>query len=794
MGLFRKILNVRQKRLFYKLLFSFMIFLIVPIFLLSAISYFSIINYTKEKIKGANQVKLQLLQNNVERYYDVAKHLAMTLISDKRLDQIYGISEQNVYTSYSNVNKIKELIQLITGLQGMNTDIHSIYIYNANDDFIVTSKVGTGRENFFDAEWIDHYKRTGLNDIAFIKRKMPEDSELGNNNKDNPVPAQRSYDVITFVFPMNYTRLKGIIAVNISYDKIFQALLTEELPGEQYYVLDAYSNIIFDGGNAERNILYDNWASIEKVVQSEKESGFFTLDSQDGEKMVMFSKSGLCNLTIINITHGGLLFDRILFFKMLIIVLSVSIIIIGFVISYLLSKRIYSPVKKVLEGLKTSVTTDSNDRKNELTIIHDAVNELIKKEKETDKLIDMNRKKLMESYILRLITGQISDADVDPDFLDEYCACFVISIDRYKAFSSKYTLEEQYYYKSLILKVCDEVINMHAKGMGMLIETKEIVYIASLNKEYQQDFRKIAKTICEKIFDEISVIKDLSVSIGVGKLYNSRKDIRNSYLEAKKALQYRLLFGNKCVVYYEDIKDRDVAYVFPVEKESHIINFLKSDLYDELRMTLNELINDLYNSINKKISYESVIKTIIQLISRTIDYMVSKNIDMNGISTDSSNIYFELMELETIDDIREWLLSFFDGVIKCKKEFSQHIENEKYINEVIEIINKNYRWADLSIEWIADQLNLSYSHLRRIFKNSLGVNFIDYLNKARIDYAKELLVNTDLNIKEIALKSGYNNDQCLTRFFKRYEGVTPGKYRESETRSRPGTIEIKHFV
>lgn len=55
----------------------------------------------------------------------------------------------------------------------------------------------------------------------------------------------------------------------------------------------------------------------------------------------------------------------------------------------------------------------------------------------------------------------------------------------------------------------------------------------------------------------------------------------------------------------------------------------------------------------------------------------------------------------------------------------------------------------------------------------------DYLANLRMEQAKELLKNTDMRIKEISLKIGYEDDRVFMRRFKKYTGMTPGEYRNS---------------
>ena len=85
---------------------------------------------------------------------------------------------------------------------------------------------------------------------------------------------------------------------------------------------------------------------------------------------------------------------------------------------------------------------------------------------------------------------------------------------------------------------------------------------------------------------------------------------------------------------------------------------------------------------------------------------------------------------------------------------------------------------DLSLEEMAKELGISPYYLSKLFKESEGVNYIDYLTGLRIKYAKEQLNNSDKSIKEICHESGYGDPNYFSRIFKKWTGVTPTEYRE----------------
>lgn len=79
---------------------------------------------------------------------------------------------------------------------------------------------------------------------------------------------------------------------------------------------------------------------------------------------------------------------------------------------------------------------------------------------------------------------------------------------------------------------------------------------------------------------------------------------------------------------------------------------------------------------------------------------------------------------------------------------------------------------------MADKLHITPGHLSSYFKEKTGTNFSDYLNELRIGRAKELLLNPELRIQDVAAAVGYQNVNSFIRMFKRSSGVTPGEYRK----------------
>jgi AraC-like DNA-binding protein len=104
--------------------------------------------------------------------------------------------------------------------------------------------------------------------------------------------------------------------------------------------------------------------------------------------------------------------------------------------------------------------------------------------------------------------------------------------------------------------------------------------------------------------------------------------------------------------------------------------------------------------------------------------------------------------------------------------------NSNLVKKAQEFIEKNIKNSQLSLEYVADELGVNQKNLSRTFRNETGVKFIDYLTNLKLNYCRNLLVNTNLKVEEISNIMGYSTPQYFISRFKIMFGCTPYKYRQ----------------
>lgn len=107
------------------------------------------------------------------------------------------------------------------------------------------------------------------------------------------------------------------------------------------------------------------------------------------------------------------------------------------------------------------------------------------------------------------------------------------------------------------------------------------------------------------------------------------------------------------------------------------------------------------------------------------------------------------------------------------------LEDLQVINQMnkAKIIMSENLYTGIKTEVVAERINMSYSWFRRVFKEYTGFAPAQYLQELRIQKSKEILTNTTLSVKEIAVKLGYENPEYFFTAFRKKTGMTPVEYR-----------------
>ena len=212
---------------------------------------------------------------------------------------------------------------------------------------------------------------------------------------------------------------------------------------------------------------------------------------------------------------------------------------------------------------------------------------------------------------------------------------------------------------------------------------------------------------------------------------------------------------------------------FRLEKEkAFLINCMDHHYYECPRGGMWEFLWIHFNGTCAYGFYDEFVKS--GAVPVSVAYTRSLEEDMKMVIrlVEKKNAHYELLASRCITNI------LTEMILAGGKDEEGKEALPSFIGTVLRIAENRFT-EELRLEEMASEAGVSMYHLSREFKRLVGVPFSEYIVLKRINHAKELLRYTDASVEEVAYRSGFNYTSHFTSMFRKYEGVTPLKFRKS---------------
>lgn len=137
------------------------------------------------------------------------------------------------------------------------------------------------------------------------------------------------------------------------------------------------------------------------------------------------------------------------------------------------------------------------------------------------------------------------------------------------------------------------------------------------------------------------------------------------------------------------------------------------------------------------------------------------------------------------EEVPAYFVNMLQTAIEIRERESSS-QNKKIIGRAIAYIDENYMDDGLSLNTVAEEVDVSANYLSAVFSQAMKKTFVEYVTEKRMEKAKKLLKTTSLFSGEIASQVGYKDSHYFSFVFKKTQGVSPREYRAGKKEEPAG--------
>ncbi len=153
-----------------------------------------------------------------------------------------------------------------------------------------------------------------------------------------------------------------------------------------------------------------------------------------------------------------------------------------------------------------------------------------------------------------------------------------------------------------------------------------------------------------------------------------------------------------------------------------------------------------------------------------MQFQINEYLGRNIFSLDS------IAQFQTIRQLRNWIVNCLNGINELMLKENVP-EKRNLVEDVKKYIHHNFN-REISLNDISEKFFINPYYFSQLFKKKTGMNYQAYVTQVRINRAKKLLEETELNLGEICAMVGYTDSNHFNRMFERQEGMSPAEYKK----------------
>lgn len=430
----------------------------------------------------------------------------------------------------------------------------------------------------------------------------------------------------------------------------------------------------------------------------------------------------------------------------------------------LLTEKLYKPVKEVI--LETISLEELKNPIDEFQLIRQN-NEMLKTlGRSLSEATEENHYLISQKAYQELLFG--SAATVLPNALPEPDALYCTALIEFELPEAGTCPDYTEFGKNLV--------------RDFTLGKKELHYVNTVHNrcaiimqcEETEEARAVLFHLLHSLDDSMSGYLYQEPRIALSRIHPGIHSLHQCYRENLKVLEYRHLYANSKILTFEQIAAIDaVNCSYSLSTENRLVqNSIEGkpealEIFDSI---IRENIRDKDLSVE---TLQSLVYALIGTLNRIFQELKASPEEFIGKYIDFKYLYNHWNDSVTISALRSSIMLITEAVQKQNSS-----AEEKMLKDMREYIYANYS-DDIMLNDMADYFNISPKYCGILFKQLSDNNFKDFLNRYRIEKAKEYLKEQpDIKIQDLCHMVGFNSSNSFTRVFSKYTGLTPTAYLE----------------
>lgn len=751
-----------RKRLFY----SYIFIGVIPLLVLGAFFYYGNRMTERKELEKSNSAMLsqvlQKLDYVTEKMNSAAYHFSGSEIEEQLNDVRYERAEIDEGLVASQLMTYSEIVG------DTENDVKPI-LYLRGDKSVYTMD---GKIPYSEFEK-DMNQYGDLNEASFFGTinsvKDDRSLKIGEGKQ-----AGEESSIVYFLYPIPYMNNIPIATIGFGFDSdSLNALIkTYYTADSAIYIFNERYLTLFQCGQENCSGL-SRKALDDLAIKYRRTGGKLVEERVDGGSFIIMREiSANSGLSVVSITDSKKFYQSSSEFASWYIFLIAVLFIGGILLSLVLSQSNYKPIQKLVQKIVDQDTMADQEQQgiNEFEIITNKWADVQNKNEELSALLNRQRPMVVASCLRRILKGKfktseemeatLKSANINLSYRYNFVILLPIPVED--------SFEEDKNLRIMTVLAGFMQPFIHVYGLDMLKDNGIAVIVNCEERTAGEKNVDIRLSVADHLCRELETRYEISIPFYIGRIYEDVMDINRSFLEsAAIASDYHML-GNQKVILFEEIGYEEQNIQYPILEQALFIQCLKQANEEAALKALDNMIGEI-EPLKSFVITQCLCFDIINITIKTLDQLKGfelKNVDLK-----------KLITFKSLPEFREKMAGLTIEMCRQFAEFKDSRNNERR-SEILDYVNCHYGDSSMGLESVADEFGVSSNYLSRFFKQETGCSFIQYVTMIRMDRARELLVNSNKQIKEIVAEIGYIDVANFVRKFKGYEGVTPGQYRE----------------